>query len=404
MLRTSDGKLAILDFGLMTEITEDQQYGMVEAIAHLINRDYSEIGQDFINLGFIPEGTDTRPIVPALTKVFDVALAGGGAKSINFQELAADLAEITFEYPFTIPPYFALVIRAISVLEGIALVGNPNFAIIDEAYPYIARRLMTDESPRLREALRYMVYGKEGTFNADRLIDLLDALEKFSAVRDEGDGSAFKVDGVRGSRVVGSAGDFRGSQKVDISERDTDVGDGRFRVTTLTVDEEQSAQIEKDETTVREALRFFFSPEGQVFRDFIAEEIVTVVDASSRDALQELTRTLGLSGVPVPSLFRALNPKLTNEDRTMVQQVGKLVQFLFGDFEGAMASQSPGGSGRFTLDPARNDRIRQLIPVAREYAPQLREFGALLVQRLTEKSLSRGLNWASGRLLGAATT
>lgn len=317
MLRTSDGKLAILDFGLMTEVTDSQKYGMIEAIAHLINRDYSEIGQDFINLGFIPEGTDTRPIVPALTKVFDVALAGGGAKSINFQELAADLAEITFEYPFTIPSYFALVIRAISVLEGIALVGNPNFAIIDEAYPYIARRLMTDESPRLRKALRYMVYGKEGTFDADRLIDLLDALEKFTAVRDDGDGSAFKVDGVRGSRFVGSAGDFRGSQVVDVSERDTDVADGRFRVSTLTVDEDPSAQIEKDETTVREALRFFFSPEGQVFRDFMMEELVTVVDASSRDALQELTRTLGLSGIPVPSLFRALNPKLTEQDRNV---------------------------------------------------------------------------------------
>jgi aarF domain-containing kinase len=105
MLRTSDGKLAILDFGLMTEVTEDQKYGMIEAIVHLLNRDYSEIGQDFINLDFIPKGTDTRPIVPALTKVFDVALAGGGAKSINFQELAADLAEITYDYPFRIPPY-----------------------------------------------------------------------------------------------------------------------------------------------------------------------------------------------------------------------------------------------------------------------------------------------------------
>lgn len=126
MLRTYDGKLAILDFGLMTEITDNQKYGMIEAIAHLINRDYNEIGQDFINLDFIPKGTDTTPIVPALTKVFDVALAGGGAKSINFQELAADLAQITFDYPFQIPPYFALVIRAISVLEGIALVGNPN--------------------------------------------------------------------------------------------------------------------------------------------------------------------------------------------------------------------------------------------------------------------------------------
>merc|ERR1719408_576328 len=144
MLRTPEGQLVILDFGLMTEVTPDQRYGMIEAIAHLINRDYSMIGDDFVNMDFIPRGVDTAPIVPALAKVFDVALAGGGAKSINFQELAADLAEITYEFPFRIPPYFALVIRAISVLEGIALVANPNFAIIDESFPYIAKRLMTD--------------------------------------------------------------------------------------------------------------------------------------------------------------------------------------------------------------------------------------------------------------------
>ena len=42
------------------------------------------------------------------------------------QELAADLAEITFMFPFRIPPYFALIIRAIGVLEGIALVANPQ--------------------------------------------------------------------------------------------------------------------------------------------------------------------------------------------------------------------------------------------------------------------------------------
>lgn len=114
--------------------------------------------------------------------------------------------------PFKIPPYFALVIRAIGVLEGIALVGNPNFAIIDEAYPYIARRLMTDDSPRLKAALRYMVYGREGSFDAEKLIDLLQALEKFTAVRDEGDGSAFKVDGVRGTKDLGTAGDFAGTQ------------------------------------------------------------------------------------------------------------------------------------------------------------------------------------------------
>lgn len=407
-MRTNDGKLAILDFGLMTEVTDNQKYGMIEAIAHLLNRDYSEIGQDFINLDFIPEGTDTEPIVPALTKVFDVALAGGGAKSINFQELAADLAEITFEYPFSIPPYFALVIRAISVLEGIALVGNPEFAIIDEAYPYIARRLMTDDSPRLKAALRYMVYGREGSFDAEKLIDLLQALEKFTAVRDEGDGSAFKVDGVRGSKNLGVAGDFVGSQKVDISDRDTDVGDGKFRVSepSSAITQAGPSQSEQDEKTVREALRFFFSPEGQVFREFMLEEIVTVVDASSREALQELVRTFGLGNLPVPGLFRALNPRLSDQDKKTVQQIRKLVQFLLGDLEGAMAPDGLENTNRnvgrlqraqqlFTTT-ARDDRLRNLLPVLREYSPQLREFGTLLVARLTEKAISRGLNFATG--------
>jgi aarF domain-containing kinase len=78
-------------------------------------------------------------------------------------------------------------------LEGIALVGNPEFAIVDEAYPYIARRLLTDKSSRGRSALRYMVYGQGQSLDVDRMIDLMNALEKFQAVKDKGDGSAFKV-------------------------------------------------------------------------------------------------------------------------------------------------------------------------------------------------------------------
>jgi len=451
MMRTTDGKLAILDFGLMTEVTvsfalrlhiipvlysllrqyyslinhsyspfpnkkkDNQKYGMIEAIAHLLNRDYTEIGQDFINLDFIPAGTDTLGIVPALTKVFDAALAGGGAKSINFQELAADLAEITFEYPFRIPPYFALVIRAIGVLEGIALVGNPEFAIVDEAYPYIARRLMTDDSPRLKAALRYMVYGNEGSFDAEKLIDLLQALEKFTAVRDEGDGSAFKVDGVRGSMNLGVAGDFAGTKTlpgdqptesktkglISLASRGMSVTDadtprlealGGYTAPVLGINLRE--QSEKDQRTVREALRFFFSPEGNVFRAFITEEAVNFVDASGREASEELLKTLGLANLSMSSFFRAMSPTLSSEDKRSVQQMRKLAQFLVGDFDGAISSTTNTGNGL----QASSQRLRKLLPVMREYSPQLREFGTLLGVRLTEKALSRGLNWASQRI------
>lgn len=194
---------------------------------------------------------------------------------------------------------------------------------------------MTDRSPRLRAALRYMVYGREGSFNAENVIDLLEALEKFTAVRDEADGSAFKVEGVRGRRVVGTAGDFKGSQKVDVSDRTLEES-GRFLVSTSALTSSSSsnavvsasnnkgtvpattttmADTTEDERAVRSALRFFFSTEGDVFREFILEEIVTVADAISRDGLRDLARTLGLGNVPVPSFIRSMSPPLTDKDR-----------------------------------------------------------------------------------------
>jgi aarF domain-containing kinase len=46
-------------------------------------------------------------------------------------------------------------------------VGDPEFALVDEAYPYLSKRLLTDDHPRLRAALKYMVYGKERVHSAN---------------------------------------------------------------------------------------------------------------------------------------------------------------------------------------------------------------------------------------------
>jgi aarF domain-containing kinase len=50
LIRTPDGRLAILDFGLMTQVDDNVKYGMIEAISHLIHRDYEAIVEDFVTL------------------------------------------------------------------------------------------------------------------------------------------------------------------------------------------------------------------------------------------------------------------------------------------------------------------------------------------------------------------
>ena len=70
------------------------------------------------------------------------------------------------------PPYYALIIRSLLTLEGIALSVDPNFKILGAAYPYFARRLMEDPDPQLRESLKEMLFDNE-KFNWGRLEDLL---------------------------------------------------------------------------------------------------------------------------------------------------------------------------------------------------------------------------------------
>ncbi|CAN4090943.1 unnamed protein product [Withania somnifera] len=309
LIRTPDGKLAILDFGLVTKLTDDQKYGMIEAIAHLIHRDYGAIVKDFVKLGFIPDGVNLQPILPVLAKVFDQALEGGGAKNLNFQELASDLAQITFDYPFRIPPYFALIIRAIGVLEGIALVGNSDFAIVDEAYPYIAQRLLTDESPRLRSALRYTIYGKSGVFDAERFIDVMQAFENFITAAKSGGGETLN------GRMA----------ELGILQNQTN---SRIPFPSSS---EQPIQT-------RAALAFLLSDKGDFFREFLLDEIVKGIDALTREQLVQIMAYLGIgNAIPVlsmvPAAFvpirpAALVPYVTEEDRIILNNVQKIIQFL----------------------------------------------------------------------------
>lgn len=75
--------------------------------------------------------------------------------------------QATLEIPFCIPPYFALIARALGVLEGIALSGDPDYRIVMESYPFVSRRLITDDSPKLQRALNDILYGS--TKDGERL-------------------------------------------------------------------------------------------------------------------------------------------------------------------------------------------------------------------------------------------
>ncbi|OBQ34387.1 MAG: hypothetical protein AN487_18290 [Anabaena sp. CRKS33] len=167
----SDGRMAYIDFGMMDQLEETTKESLVDALVHLVNKDYADLATDFVKLGFLTANTNIAPIVPALEAVLGNAI-GKNVNDFNFKTITDEFSELMYEYPFRVPAKFALIIRSLVTQEGIALSLNPNFKIVEVGYPYIARRLLTGESPALRRRLLNVLF-KDGKFQWQRLENLI---------------------------------------------------------------------------------------------------------------------------------------------------------------------------------------------------------------------------------------
>ena len=187
--------MALLDCGLMANIDKADQDNMISAVIHLANKDYASLVDDFIRLKILPTDCDRAAIIPLMDKALSPYVKGGGAKKYEeelkrmygmedtvssqvggFQAMTQDALTVLNDIPFSIPPYFAILGRAIVTLEGIALIGNENYGIIMEAYPHIARKLLSENRPEIQQALQEVLFSTDDSSSPGLKLNRLFAL------------------------------------------------------------------------------------------------------------------------------------------------------------------------------------------------------------------------------------
>ena len=120
---TDEGTLCLLDFGLCAEIDKSSRNAMTTAIVHLLTGDFDLlVSQDAKDLGFLPKDLDVTELKPILTKILSEGLIESGSNLHNrkrkFMDISNELNEVFFRYPFSVPPFFALITRGLGLLEG----------------------------------------------------------------------------------------------------------------------------------------------------------------------------------------------------------------------------------------------------------------------------------------------
>ena len=124
-------------------------------------------------LGFLKDTAQLDILVPRLRKALKNATGGTGkASDVSFARLQAELDEISREnvLQFSTPPFFTIILRSLTILEGVALSVDPKFRLVRGSYPYVLNQLLSpDDNQRTPAALqklliRLLTINGEGKF------------------------------------------------------------------------------------------------------------------------------------------------------------------------------------------------------------------------------------------------
>ena len=172
---SDSGNLAYVDFGMMDTITNSDRITLIKAIVHLINEEYLLLAEDFQKLGFLTDDQDLEKLVEPLKEVLGGSI-GAEVGNFNLKSVTDNFSKLMYSYPFRVPSRFALIIRAVVSQEGLALRLDPEFKILKIAYPYIAKKLLTDNSDEILEILLEVVFDNQGRIQIEKVESLLNIL------------------------------------------------------------------------------------------------------------------------------------------------------------------------------------------------------------------------------------
>lgn len=345
LLRAEDGRLVILDWGLVARISPTLRRSLLRYVGHVLARDYQAVPADLVALGFIAEsrrGTVAEAeVAHAISDVFR-QLASGGSARRRVAEVLPLLGGIRKRYGSIgqLPAGFVYILRAFSILEGHGLRLEKEYRIVEDCYPYFAGWAARAEGPEAQELLRAVLYGAKG--------------HDQRPVPDAGQAMAL-LRGLTASLRLGRAGTGGGAGEAA----------------------EAGEAMEMLDVWLRQLSH------AHVLRDVALAEAARAADVVIREALEGSAGLVGSAGAV---------PQRTAEDRAVLASLAELAA-LAAD---AAATEAELGAPEALLREARGLLDRALAVDAAKLAqvvqragplllPALARFAALLLQRVSRR-------------------
>ncbi|KEH43526.1 AarF domain kinase [Medicago truncatula] len=155
---TSSGEIGFLDFGLLCQMEKRHQFAMLASIVHIVNGDWASLVNALIDMDMVRPGTNIRLVTMELEQALGEVEFKDGIPDVKFSRVLGKILSVAFKYHFRMPAYYTLVLRSLASFEGLAIAADKKFKTFEAAYPYVVRKLLTENSAATRKILHSVLY------------------------------------------------------------------------------------------------------------------------------------------------------------------------------------------------------------------------------------------------------
>lgn len=140
LLITNDGKIAILDFGIIGKVDKKLREHLSEIFVSLINLDIDALVDEMMEFGIINSDMDIRKIKLDLMDIL-LPVYGKNVGEIDSLKMFQHIITIGRKYRFNFPIDYLYITKTFSFLETTGKMLDPNFNMLHFSKPYVKKIL-----------------------------------------------------------------------------------------------------------------------------------------------------------------------------------------------------------------------------------------------------------------------
>lgn len=142
-----DNVICLLDFGMTGSVDRRTREDFIDLAESVVNRNESRATQVLLKLTYRDEDPDIRLLEKDVADFMGRHLHNS-LKDIKIGKLLNNLLELAFQHRLRIPPDIFLMLKAFSTIEGVGLMLDPDFDMIQQAVPFIKEVKRARVSPQ----------------------------------------------------------------------------------------------------------------------------------------------------------------------------------------------------------------------------------------------------------------